>query len=99
MEYLHKSERLLPNEWVDWIRAYKGQSPLSADDFLGKTVKLKLKDGSKFKFKKAFFVKGSDGLAQEIAVFTENAGYYVFSQNDIKKLKGMSRSFANDAQF
>jgi hypothetical protein len=73
----------LPEHWKQWIDDYVKIHPnpdreegLVASDFSG-TVIVDFEDTSQVVFKHAFCVFAAD--RNELAVFTEHCGYYVFS--------------------
>ncbi|MCB1053071.1 MAG: hypothetical protein H6510_14670 [Acidobacteria bacterium] len=89
---MHPGQKYLPDHWNRWIEAYAltnsgGQyRTLGASDFT-QALKILFEDGSSATFHHAFAVKNS-GL-EELALFTEHCGYFVFHHHVIAKLEGI----------
>jgi phosphoribosylglycinamide formyltransferase-1 len=73
--------KYLPQHWKDWIADNKG-GRLSASDFDGSVVLIDFEDGSHMRYNYAFYVVSEEH--EELAVFTEHCGYYVFPIRGLK---------------
>lgn len=73
--------KYLPQHWLDWLANNKG-GKLSAYDFDGSVVLVDFEDGSSVRFNYAFYAINAEH--EELAVFTEHCGYYVFPLRGLK---------------
>jgi phosphoribosylglycinamide formyltransferase-1 len=76
--------KYLPLHWHEWLADNKG-GRLSASDFDGSVVIVDFEDGSSMRFNYAFYVVSEEH--EELAVFTEHCGYYVFPIRGLKYRK------------
>jgi len=85
MQYsMHNWRKEMPKHWIDWLAAYLSKSKseyLGCNDFIH-SVKLTWDDGSNALFQYAFIATNKEH--NELAVFTEHCGYFLFDMNGLQ---------------